>query len=508
MTVRLPLFGRILVWLALNLVLLAAAVGIVLLTQFRIEPLLMGLVGERTQRAADVLIAELKDRPQTEWPASLARFTAAYSITAILVRDDGQVTAGPAMTVPDSVIARLHPSGVSSRPGDGPPRGEPRRGPRPEQAEGPEFGGPPGDPFGPGPEEFRRPPPKAPRAFLRDGNPVQYWLIAGGFVQEPPGRHPLRLVLVSDTWSGGGLFFDVRPWIWAGSAVLLLSALWWLPFVGGITRSISQMSRVTERIAEGQFDAAVTDDRGDELGRLGGAINRMAFRLEGYVSGQKRFLGDIAHELCSPLARMEMALGVLEQRADERQRDYVNDVREEVRHMSGLVNELLQFSKAGLKGRDIQLQAVAVDRLVETVVAREVPEEGTVQLEVPSGLEVLGEPELLARALGNLLRNAFRHAGQAGPITLGAVAGADGEVRLTVADLGPGVPPESLSRLGEPFFRPDLARSRETGGTGLGLAIVKTCVEACRGRMELRNRPVRGLAATLVLKSAAHSARS
>ena len=62
MTVRLPLFGRILVWLALNLVLLAAVVGIVLLTEFRIEPLLMGLVGERTQRAADVLIAELKDR--------------------------------------------------------------------------------------------------------------------------------------------------------------------------------------------------------------------------------------------------------------------------------------------------------------------------------------------------------------------------------------------------------------------------------------------------------------
>ena len=76
------------------------------------------------------------------------------------------------------------------------------------------------------------------------------------------------------------------------------------------------------------------------------------------------------------------------------------------------------------------------------------------------------------------------------------------EVRVSVIDRGPGVPPEALGRLGEPFFRPDLARSRETGGTGLGLAIVKTCVEACRGRLELRNGESGGLIATLVLKSA------
>ena len=89
----------------------------------------------------------------------------------------------------------------------------------------------------------------------------------------------------------------------------------------------------------------------------------MSARLREFFTGQKRFLGDIAHELCSPLARMEMALGILDQRADEKQRAYVADVREEVRHMSGLVNELLSFSKAGVRGRNVELSAVPLAEL-------------------------------------------------------------------------------------------------------------------------------------------------
>jgi two-component system sensor histidine kinase CpxA len=500
MILRLPLLGRILVWLVLNLLLLAVVIGLVLLTEFRIEPLMLGLVGERAQRAAEVLMSELRDRPQSEWEPALARFTNAYSINAILLRDDGQWVAGPKLDVPEEIVRRLRPSGGGSAG----PRGE-RRGPPPG------FGGPMDLPPGilpedlQGPEGGRRPPPQAPRALLRAGDPARYWLVAGGTLFVPRNRGPIRVVLVSDSWSAGGLFFDVRPWVFAGSGAVLLSILWWMPFVRGITRSISGMSRVTETIAEGRFDEQVTDDRGDELGRLGAAINRMAARLDGYVGGQKRFLGDIAHELCSPLARMEMALGVLEQRSDATQREYVEDVREEVRHMSGLVDELLQFSKAGLRAREIPLQAVPLRPLVDRVLDREAPGVAGFLVEVPGGLEVLGDPELLARALGNLVRNALRHAGSAGPITVAAEAFPDASVRLSVADSGPGVPPECLPRLGEPFYRPDLARSRETGGTGLGLAIVKTCVEACQGRLELRNGERCGLVASLVLKSAATS---
>jgi two-component system sensor histidine kinase CpxA len=306
---------------------------------------------------------------------------------------------------------------------------------------------------------------------------------------------------MSPTLSAGGLFFDFTPWLWAGGGVLLFSVLWWVPFVGSITRSIRLVTVATEQVAEGRFEVAVNERRGDELGRLGGAVKRMAGRLEGFVTGQKRFLGDIAHELCTPLARMEMALGVLEQRADARQLEYVNDVRDEVRHMSGLVNELLSFSKASLKARELPLTAVSLRALAAQVIAREAAASDAIEVEVPDELTAKAEPELLARAVGNLVRNALRYAGHAGPIRLSAAA-RGAEVILSVTDEGPGVPTESLTRLTEPFYRPDAARTREQGGVGLGLAIVKSCVEACRGQLTFRNRSPRGFEAEIRLERA------
>jgi len=238
----------------------------------------------------------------------------------------------------------------------------------------------------------------------------------------------------------------------------------------------------------------------------------MSARLREFFTGQKRFLGDIAHELCSPLARMEMALSILDQQADEQQRDYVNDVREELRHMSELVHELLSFSKAGVGGRNVELKPVPLAEMTGRVVARETKEHGGVIVDVPGSLAALAEPDLLARALGNVIRNALRYASPvsgssdsysyrpaiqsdgrpAGPITV-AARDCGEHVVITVTDCGPGVPEEVLHRLFDPFFRPETARTRETGGTGLGLAIVKSCIEACGGTVAVRNVKPSGL---------------
>ena len=127
----------------------------------------------------------------------------------------------------------------------------------------------------------------------------------------------MRVVLVvrSNTISAGGLIFDPKPWLALGFGVVVFSLLFWLPLVRGITRTIGRMMQTTRQIADGRFDVRVNLRRRDELGALGESIDQMAARLDGLVAGQKRFLGDIAHELCSPLARLQMALGILEQRA-------------------------------------------------------------------------------------------------------------------------------------------------------------------------------------------------
>jgi len=489
MTLRLPLFGKILGWFFLNLVLLALIAGWVVRSEFRLEALINGAGGERFQRVADTLLGELRERPRNTWDRTLERFSTTYQVQFAIVDERGEVVAGAALTLPEEIKSRV-------RIGRGPGRPEGARNNGPQREE---FRGAPPEGFrGPPPDLERRPAGGLPRTLLQTRNPDHFWVL---FPAPQLEFGPRRLVAQAETLSAGGLLVDYRPWLWAAGAVLVVSVLWWLPFVHGITRSLRQMTLATEQISVGRFDTRVEGGRGDELGRLGLAIQSMAVRLEHHLTGQKRFLSDISHELCAPIARLQMALGILEQRADAAQQQQVADLREELDHMSALVNELLSFSKAGLKSRDLALGPVILRPLIERVLAREGVGEQELRLDVDAQETVLAEPELLSRALGNLVRNSLRYAGAAGPITVSTVR-ENGLVVLTIADEGPGVPPEALPRLGEPFFRPDAARTREQGGTGLGLAIVKTCLEACQGTLTLRNRSPRGFAAEVRLRAA------
>jgi two-component system sensor histidine kinase CpxA len=469
---RFPLSVKILLWFFLNLALLGAVLYGFIRIQFRfgLDSLLAGHAGERMESIGLVLGRELRDAQRENWTDILHRYNAAYNLQFSLHNADGDQLAGETVSLPVEVARRLK-----------------------------EFG-PPQRPVPPGPERIRDRPPREnappppprrqhPMFMVRTTNPVAYWVgmrLPIGERQRPEGP-PLFLLAKSPTLSGGGLFFDYKPWVMVGFGAGVLSMLFWLPVIRGITRSVTQMTLATEQIAAGRFDVRVNEARRDELGRLGGAINRMTVRLNGFVTGQKRFLGDVAHELCSPLARIQVALGILEHRADEKQRTAVQDVREEVQQMSQLVNELLSFSKTGLREKQIALQPVQLADLARQVVARE--SDGGVPIEIDEDLTVLAEPGLLARALANLVRNALRYAGNA---RIQAVA--DGEsVCLTVSDTGPGVPADQLEQIFDPFYRLEPSRNNETGGVGLGLTIVKSCIEACGGTVRARNRHPNGL---------------
>jgi two-component system sensor histidine kinase CpxA len=290
---------------------------------------------------------------------------------------------------------------------------------------------------------------------------------------------------------------ELKNALWVAGGAVVLSVLIWLPFVSGVTRALGRLTLATERIADGRFDTRVPGERHDEIGELGVAINRMSSRLELLVGGQKRFLGDIAHELGSPLGRMQLGVGILEERVPPELLPAVADVREEVAHMAGLVAELLAFTRAGLLPRAATRMRVELGPLVARVLGREAAADA-VALDLPAGLAVRADADLLARAVGNLLRNALRYAGREAAITLSARPSGS-EVELVVEDTGPGVPPEALARLGEPFFRPEIARQRETGGAGLGLAIVRACIEACGGSVHLANRAPHGFRASMRL---------
>jgi len=118
-----------------------------------------------------------------------------------------------------------------------------------------------------------------------------------GFGPPTPGTVIIR---TESLWTLARLL-RLGPGLAVGAGALLLSLLFWLPLVGSITRSLTRLNRATERIAEGEFSTRVELSRRDEIGHLGHSVNRMAERLDTLVNGQKRFLGDVAHELGSPL---------------------------------------------------------------------------------------------------------------------------------------------------------------------------------------------------------------
>lgn len=482
MNLRFPLYAKILLWFFLNLLLLGAGFYLFFRVQFHVglDALLTGQAGGRIDALASIIFDEFVAAAEEDRNEVLHYFGSSYGMQIMLVRQDGEILAGQGPALPPEIRERLTGFGPPTIHVQPPPFLGPPPVPRPEAL-----------PDGP-----RQPRPKF---MLRTSEPAGYWvgLRLPPLDQKRPALQPV-LLLYSPTLSGGGLFIDVKPWLLAGFGAVLLSVLFWLPLIRGITRSIKQLTDATGRIAEGHFDVRVDEHRRDELGRLGAEINSMAARLDGFVTGQKRFLGDVAHELCSPLARMQMALGILEQNIKDAPQDYTKDVREEVQEMSNLVNELLSFSKASLHNKTLQLVRVPLAELARRVATREGGEQ--VRVEIPDELEAFAEPDLLARALANLVRNALRYAGDAGPIIISAEL-VEQEIIVSVSDSGPGVPEDALQKIFDPFYRLEASRSRETGGFGLGLAIVKTCVEACQGSVTAANRQPSGLQVTIRLKT-------
>ena len=338
--------------------------------------------------------------------------------------------------------------------------------------------------------------------MMRTQRPTRYWsgipLPLLPDLSPPP--MPAVLLAVSDSVTGNGFFFDPLPWMVVAAAVLFISVLFWIPMVRNITRPLARMTRATESIANGRFDVAIHEPRTDEIGRLANAINHMSTRLSTFVKGQKRFLGDVSHELGSPIARIQFGLGALEHRIGGENRERVRDVLEDVEHMSNLVGELLAYSRADLKSDAVKLEAIDLLPVAQAAIKRETTPADTVHVRIDPKIRVVASADLLTRAIANLVRNAVKYAGDAGPIDVTAEK-INGGVEIQVRDAGPGVPDDMRHQLFEPFFRPETSRTRNTGGVGLGLAIVKTCIETCKGTVAANNLKPAGFAVKITLQT-------
>jgi two-component system sensor histidine kinase CpxA len=484
---RWPLSQKILGLALLNLALIAVVLVVFVQRQFglSIESLVLGPARDRILSLSNAIARDLDSTPYTSRVELLNDYSRRYGVDVFLVDPDGQSLTGRAFSLPPAVLER-----VRGRPRESRPAPEDPLDLGPEGRDRPKLPPPRADAFG-------RPPPRSPSgaAFLvMTRDPLLWWVGVRIPTNGPRGERgfPAVLLLRTNSILNDKLFFDWRSLLWLGLALTAVGLLCWWPFLHGVARSIRLMDSATEEIAQGHFEHHVTLQRHDELGHLGGQINRMAVRLEGFVRHQKRFLGDISHELSAPIARIQFALGILEQKLDQPRQMHLDVLRDEIQEMSQLVNELLMFSKAGVVPGTTPLACVDLGHVVQKALGHQVIGDGTIQVDIAPQLCVMGHEPYLSRAISNLLRNALRYAGKDGPIVVSAWRERD-RVVLSVADSGPGLPEGTHDDIFSPFYRPETVRNRDTGGAGLGLAIVKSCVEACRGTVMCRNRQPVGL---------------
>ncbi|RTL35716.1 MAG: HAMP domain-containing histidine kinase [Candidatus Melainabacteria bacterium] len=557
MKVRFPLYAQTISFLLIHLILLLVLFLALFNTKFGPgwDAVLSSPMGDRVEAIGWVIQKQLEVNKQGEWNNVLEEFGKFYGVDFYLFDFSGKQLAGQSITLPESVEhevvrrRRIGPGAPGGNDREGPPPGAHLPGaipddgplgahppgaapvdgpvgahpPGPAPADGPPGAHPPGPapadgplgahPPGPAPADASQPegpPPGAVRHrfrgrfILHSTAPDKFWI----GIRIPISRNnhivPGTLLASADNLWQTGVFFDFKPVLILVGGVLLLSVTFWWPFAYRITRALAEMTKVTEKIAEGRFESRVKVNKWDEIGSMGEAVNQLASRLNTFVTGEKRFLGDIAHELSSPLARLQIGLELLETTATSEQESMLNDIREEVEEMTHLINELLAFSKAGLQGKEIELKPINLSELLSSVTLKTASEQ-IVKLDIEKDLCVLGDQMLLERAFGNVFRNAVRYASADGDIKVKANrAGRD--ISIITSDNGPGVPPAALEHLTEPFFRPEPSRSRSSGGTGLGLAIVQTCIESCNGSLSIRNKQPRGLEVEIRLQAAENTA--
>ncbi len=481
---RFPLLLKALVWLLAHLVALALVFAGFVRWQLGLglDSLLSGAAGERLRAFGEAAEEEISPLPRLDWSPAIRALGKKKGVVADFF--DPSAPGRFQAPIPANILSRAR----EVVPPDAPEGGPGRRGAPPRTGPGPpEWAGPPEGGGRQGGMGFRggamsrenTPWPNAVRpVFLARGDGGGYW---AGILLHPSGAgggiHPQLLLLRSDRLDGGGMFFELKPWLWAGTAVLAISILFWAPFMLGITRYLRRLTRAADGIASGDFQVRLPPRSDDELARLGSSIRSMAARLDLLIAGQKRFLGDAAHELCAPLARLRAGIGILEHKLGEGHAAEIEGIDAEAGELAVLIEEILAFSRA--RQRATAPERIELEPLIRRAAARE-QADAALRLEIPAGLAVRADGALLSRAFSNILRNSVTHAGAQAAIRVSG-GSSGGITTLEFTDDGPGVPADELPRLFEPFYRPDRSRTRETGGTGLGLAIVRAAAESCGG---------------------------
>lgn len=254
-----------------------------------------------------------------------------------------------------------------------------------------------------------------------------------------------------------------------------------------LSRPIVRLARASRRVADGRYAERVSVTSTDEIGELAGSFNQMADSLESTERRRLQLVGDVAHELRTPLATLDGYLEGLQDGVIEAGEPTWQLLRRETARLSHLVDDLQQLWRAEARQLPLSMERIDVRKLLEAVrerFATRAAEHGSeLSLAVPAGdVAVHADPERLGQVFDNLLSNAIRYSPAGAPVLLEAEVDG-GEVVIGVVDHGPGLSADQRERVFERFYRVDPSRARALGGSGIGLAIARALSEAMGGRI-------------------------
>jgi two-component system sensor histidine kinase MtrB len=328
-------------------------------------------------------------------------------------------------------------------------------------------------------------------------------LVVGGRSGGRSGGTGPAIYFIRDETALGQTLNQLRLALGGGALVLALLGIVAARFLArGVLAPVDAAGRAAERIEGGDLSARVPVASDDEFGTWATRFNRMAqtleetiARLESAQVQNRRFVADVSHELRTPVGALVAEASILRDHlADlpEASRRAGELIVEDIARLRTLVEELMELSRFDAETEEVQSQVVDLGRLIRDVVAAR---HRDAVIELPDERIVIEtDPRRLERILTNLLGNAREHA--PGALVVVRLRASAERVTITVADRGPGVPPERLDRIFDRFFMADPSRR---GGSGLGLAIAAEHAELLGGNLRARNRDGGGLEVELTL---------
>jgi signal transduction histidine kinase len=258
-----------------------------------------------------------------------------------------------------------------------------------------------------------------------------------------------------------------------------------------LARPLAEIGAAARRIADGDYAARVPREGPEELASLADSFNQMAASLEQQEQMRRDFIANAAHELRTPLTNLQGYLEALRDGVITADRATYESLHEEADRLVRLSRSLDALAEGDADGEPPALVEVDLAAAVRAALDLAAPgiERAGLRLEtdVPPTLPARADPDRLAQVLANLLSNAVRYTPRGGLISVGAER-RPGDVLVSVANSGEGIPAEDLDRVFERFYRVEKSRDRARGGAGIGLAIVKQLVEGIGGRVGAESR--------------------